>query len=77
VDLGIELWISKVGRGERASITYTLIFDMERWRGFFEQKLEVAMKAAEEVKERLPVEDRFSYMVGWVNSDVAINEVGW
>jgi hypothetical protein len=74
VDLGIELWISKVGEGERASITYTLIFDMERWRGFFEQKLEVAMKAAEEVKERLPVEDRFSYMVGWVNSDVAINE---
>jgi hypothetical protein len=31
------------------------------------------VKAAEEVGERLPVEDRFPYMVGWVNSDVAIS----
>jgi hypothetical protein len=31
-----------------------------------------AMKAAEEVGERLPVEDLFSYMAGWDASDVAI-----
>ncbi len=72
VDLGIELWIAKVGEGEEAGITYTLIFDAERWRGFFEQELEAAVKAAEEVGRRLPVEDLFSYMGGWVDSDVAI-----
>jgi hypothetical protein len=44
-----------------------------RWRDFFKQELEAAMKAAEEVRERLPVEDRLLYMVGWVNSDVAIS----
>ena len=31
------------------------------------------MRAAEEVGGRLPVKDLFSYMVGWVDSDVAIN----
>jgi hypothetical protein len=67
-ELGIRLSIRKVGEG----IVYALIFDVERWRGFFEQMLEVAVKAAEEVKGRLPVEDLFSYMVGWVASDVAI-----
>jgi hypothetical protein len=72
VDLGVKLWISKVGEGERASITYTLIFKVRRWLGFFEQKLEAGMKAAEEVRERLPVEDRLPYMGGWVDSDVAI-----
>ena len=71
-ELGISLWIAKVGKGEGAGITYTLIFDMERWRGFFEQKLEVAIKAAEEVGRRLPVEDLFLYAAGWVDSDVAI-----
>jgi len=78
VDLGIELWISKVGKrkGEGVGITYTLIFDVERWRGFFKQELETAMRAAEEVGGRLPVEDRFSYMVGWVDSDVAITRSG-
>ncbi len=70
VELGIELWIAKVGEGE--SIVYTLELDA-RWREFFGQELEAAMKAAEEVGGRLPVEDRFSYMGGWVNSDVAIN----
>ena len=45
VDLGILLWIAKVGEGEKAGITYTLIFDVERWRGFFKPELEVAMKA--------------------------------
>jgi len=74
VDLGIELWISKVGKrkGEGEGITYTLIFDVERWRGFFKQELEAGMKAAVEVGGRLPVEDRFPYMGGWVDSDVAI-----
>jgi hypothetical protein len=47
--------------------------DVERWRGFFKQELEAAVKAAEEVGERLPVEDRLPYMLGWVNSDVAIS----
>jgi hypothetical protein len=71
-ELGIELWISKVGEGEGAGITYALIFDMERWRGFFGQELEAAARAAEEVKGHLPVEDLSSYMAGWVDSDVAI-----
>jgi hypothetical protein len=69
-ELGVKLWISKVGEG--AGITYTLIFDAERWQDFFGQELEAAEKAAEEVGERLPVEDLFSYMLGWVDSDVAI-----
>jgi Fe2+ transport system protein FeoA len=64
----IKLRIEKVGEG----ITYTLIFGVERWLGFFKQELEVGMKAAVEVGGRLPVEDRFSYMAGWVDSDVAI-----
>jgi hypothetical protein len=71
-ELGIELWISKVGEGEVAGIIYALIFDVERWLGFFEQELEAATKAAEEVGGRLPVEDRLPYMVGWIASDVAI-----
>jgi len=33
----------------------------------------VAEKAAEEVKGRLTVEDCLPYMLGWVNSDVAIS----
>ncbi len=45
VDLGIELWIAKVGGEE--GITYTLIFDVERWRGFFKPELEAAVKTAE------------------------------
>jgi hypothetical protein len=71
-ELGIKLMIERVGEGEGAGITYTLIFDVERWREFFGQELETAKKAAEEVKARLPVEDRFPYMLGWVASDVAI-----
>jgi hypothetical protein len=47
-----------------------------RWQVFFEQELEVAMKAAERVRERLSVKDRFPYMLGWVNSDVAIDNEG-
>ncbi len=49
---------------------------MERWRDFFRQELEAGVKAAEEVKGRLPVEDRLPYMLGWVNSDVAIRRKG-
>ncbi len=68
---GVRLRISMVGDG----IIYALEFeDVERWQGFFKQALEAGVKAAEEVKERLPVEDRFSYMLGWVDSDVAISE---
>jgi hypothetical protein len=75
VDLGMRLWISKVGEGERASITYALIFDdAERWQGFFKQGLEAAVKAAVEVGGRLSVEDLFPYALGWVASDVAISE---
>ena len=70
-ELGVRLRIAKVGEGE--GITYTLIFSMKSWRGFFRQELETGMKAAEEVKGRLPVEDRFPYMVGWDASDVAIS----
>jgi len=54
------------------SITYALIFDMDKWRDFFRQELEAAERAAVEIGGRLPVEDRFSYGVGWVDSDVAI-----
>jgi len=72
-DLGVKLRIEKVGNGEGAGIVYALEFeDVERWRGFFEREHEAGMRAAEEVGGRLPVEDRFPYMVGWVNSDVAI-----
>ena len=72
-ELGVELRISKVGEGEGAGINYTLVFDMERWQVFFKQGLEVGVKAAEEVGGRLPVEDSLLYMLGWVDSDVAIS----
>jgi len=74
---GVKLRIEKVGEGEMASIVYALKFDdVERWQGFFKQEREAGMKAAEEVKGRLPVEDRFPYMLGWVASDVAIRRKG-
>jgi hypothetical protein len=70
---GVKLRIEKVGEGEMASIVYALKFDdVERWQEFFKQEREAGMKAAEVVGERLPVEDRFPYMLGWVASDVAI-----
>jgi hypothetical protein len=68
---GVKLRIEKVGEG----IVYFLELDA-RWREFFGQELEAVVKAAEEVRERLPVEDRFSYMGGWVASDVAISRRG-
>ncbi len=71
VDLGIRLSIREV----RGSIVYALEFDdVERWQGFFKLELEAAVRAAEEVGRRLPVEDRLPYMLGWVNSDVAISK---
>jgi len=73
-DLGVKLKISEIRKKDGAGIVYALEFeDVERWRGFFEQGLEVAVKAAEEVGERLLVEDRFSYMAGWPASDVALS----
>ncbi len=70
-ELGVRLSIREVGEGKRAGIVYALKFDA-RWQGFFGQELEAGVKAAEVVGERLPVEDRFPYMGGWVGSDVAI-----
>jgi cell division protein FtsN len=70
VDLGIKLKIEKV----RESIVYFLEFeDVKRWQEFFKQELEAAIKAAEVIRERLPVEDRLPYMLSWANSDVAIS----
>jgi hypothetical protein len=70
-ELGVKLRIAKVG--EEESIVYTLDIDVEKGQKFFGQELEAGVKASEEVKERLPVEDRFPYMLGWVDSDVAIS----
>ena len=67
-ELDVKLSTRKVGEG----MTYTLIFGMKKWQGFFKQELETGVKAAEEVGGRLPVEDSLLYMLGWVNSDVAI-----
>ena len=68
-ELGVKLRIAKMGEG----ITYALEFDdVGRRRELFRQELEAAVKAAGEVGGRLPVEDLFSYMLGWVDSDVAI-----
>jgi hypothetical protein len=66
---GVRLSIKEAGE----SIVYVLDLDA-RWQGFFEHELEAGVKAAEEVKGRLPVEDLFPYTLGWVNSDVTISE---
>jgi hypothetical protein len=69
-ELGIKMKIEKV----RESIIYALEFeDVERWQELFKQELEAGVKAAGVVGGRLPVEDRFPYMLGWVDSDVAIS----
>jgi hypothetical protein len=71
---GVKLRIEKVGEGEMASIVYALKFDdVERWQEFFKQEREAAVKAAEVVRERLPVKDLLLYMLGWVDSDATIN----
>jgi tetratricopeptide (TPR) repeat protein len=72
-ELGLKLRISRVGEGE--GIVYTLELDAKR-REFFKQELETAEKAAEVVGGRLPVEDSLPYMLGWVDSDVAISRRG-
>jgi hypothetical protein len=64
---GVRLKIDKVSD----SLIYALEFDA-RWQRFFKQGLEAAEKAAEELRERWPIEDRLLYMLGWVASDVAI-----
>ncbi len=68
---GVRLSIKEAGE----SIVYVLYLDAER-RELFRQELEAGMKAAEEVGGRLPVEDRLLYMLGWVDSDVAIIRMG-
>jgi hypothetical protein len=69
-ELGIKLKIEKV----RESIIYALEFeDVERWQELFKQELEAGMKAALEVGGRLTVGDSLPYMLGWVDSDVAIS----
>ncbi|MFP3212882.1 MAG: PaRep2b protein [Thermoproteus sp.] len=69
VELGIKLKIEKMGEG--AGIIYALMLDA-RWREFFGRELKMAEEAAEELRERWPVEDPFAYMLGWPASDVAI-----
>jgi hypothetical protein len=69
-ELDVRLKIEKV----RESIIYALEFeDVKRWQDLFKPEREMAEKAAVEVGARLLVEDRFPYMLGWVNSDVAIS----
>jgi len=65
---GVKLRIEKVGEG----IVYALVLSAG-WMELFMVELEMVGKAAEEVGGRLPVEDLFPYMLGWVASDVAIN----
>jgi hypothetical protein len=69
---GVRLRIEKVGEGT----VYALYLGAERWRDFFGQELEAAVKAAVEVGGRLPVEDRLPYMLSWIASDVAISRMG-
>jgi hypothetical protein len=68
-ELGVKLRIEKVGEG--VGITYVLELDA-RWRELFKQELEAGVMAAEELKERWPIEDRSPYMLSWDASDVAI-----
>jgi hypothetical protein len=70
-ELGVKLRIEKVREGKGAGIAYALDLGAER-RELFKRELEAAEKAAEELRERWPIEDRLPYMVGWVDSDVAI-----
>jgi len=68
---GVKLSIKEAGE----SLVYVLYLDA-RWRDFFRPELEAAVKAAEEVGRRLPVDDHFPYMLSWVDSDVAIVRMG-
>ncbi len=68
---GVRLRIEKVGEGEGAGVTYFLELDA-RWRELFRRELEMVWEAAEELRERWPVEDPLPYMLGWSASDVSI-----
>jgi hypothetical protein len=72
-ELGAKLRVEKVKKREGVAIVYFLELDA-RWRGFFGQALEAAVRATGEVGGRLPVEDRLPYMLSWVASDVAISK---
>ncbi|MFZ8806482.1 MAG: hypothetical protein ACO2PN_00025, partial [Pyrobaculum sp.] len=67
---GVKLGISRVGEG--AGVIYTMELDAER-RELFRQELNTAEKATEELRGRWPIEDPLLYMLGWVDSDVAIS----
>jgi hypothetical protein len=67
---GVKLRIEKVG--EETGVTYFLELDA-RWRDFFRRELGMVWEAAEELRERWPVEDPLPYMLGWSASDVSIS----
>ena len=67
---GVKLRIEKVG--EETGVTYFLELDA-RWREFFGHELGMVREAAEELRERWPVEDSLPYMLGWSASDVSIH----
>jgi hypothetical protein len=71
---GVKLRIAKVE--EVKTIVYTLDIDVEKGQRFFGPELGTGVKAAGVVGGRLPVEDRFPYMLGWIDSDVAIRRKG-
>jgi hypothetical protein len=67
---GVKLRIEKVG--EETGVTYFLELDASR-RELFEHELKMVWKAAEELRERWPIEDPLPYMLGWLASDVSIH----
>jgi hypothetical protein len=71
---GVKLRIAKVEKVK--AIVYTLDIDVEKGQKFFGQELEAGVKAAGVVGGRLPVNDRLPYILGWVDSDVAIRRKG-
>ena len=70
---GMRLRIEKVGEGEGAGMTYILELDASR-RELFEHELKMVWVAAEELRERWPIEDPLPYMLGWSASDVSIRK---
>jgi len=71
---GVKLRIAKVEKVK--AIVYTLDIDVEKGQKFFGQELEAGVKAAGVVGGRVPVNDRLPYILGWVDSDVAIRRKG-
>jgi Arc/MetJ family transcription regulator len=72
---GVKLKIGGVEEGEVAAGTYVLEFDAV-WRKFFGHELGMVGEAAEELRERWPIEDPLPYMLGWLASDVSIHRAG-